>query len=192
MKLTTKGRYAVTALLDLAYQGHDAVVSLSDISERQSISISYLEQLFSKLRKKGLVTSIRGATGGYKMAKSVDDITVLDIIDAVDESVNATRCHGQANCQGGQMCLTHDLWLGLSEQIENYLREINLSSLLRKENVQRVAIRQAKDTDVFDKTLETAVTDTDKINTHDMNDDLKENAEANAKAVANKSAVSVL
>ena len=112
MRLTTRGRYAVTALLDLALQTsqQDSAVSLSDIAKRQSISISYLEQLFSKLRKGGLVTSIRGAAGGYYLAKPLNEIDVMSIISAVDESVNAMQCEGRGDCQGGTMCLTHDLW----------------------------------------------------------------------------------
>lgn len=124
MRLTTRGRYAVTALLDLAIQDGDSssAVSLSDIAKRQSISISYLEQLFSKLRKAGLVTSTRGASGGYHLAKPLNEIDVMTIITAVDESVNAMQCGGQGNCQGGAMCLTHDLWCALSMHIEQYLK----------------------------------------------------------------------
>lgn len=142
MRLTTKGRYAVTALLDVAYQGDGSVVPLSDISERQSISMSYLEQLFSKMRKHGLVNSIRGAGGGYTLAKPAHEISVLDIIDAVDESIKATRCDGKGNCQNGEMCLTHNLWSDLSDKIEDYLVAVKLSSLLKKQDVQTVAIRQ--------------------------------------------------
>jgi len=105
MRLTTRGRYAVTALLDLALQTsqQESAVSLSDIAKRQSISISYLEQLFSKLRKRGLVTSIRGAAGGYNLAKPLNEIDVMSIISAVDESVNAMQCEGRGDCQGGTM-----------------------------------------------------------------------------------------
>lgn len=144
MRLTTRGRYAVTALLDLALQNsqHDSAVSLSDIAQRQSISISYLEQLFSKLRKRGLVTSIRGASGGYFLAKPLDEIDVMSIISAVDESVDAMQCEGQGNCQGGAMCLTHDLWCALSNHIEQYLQNITLEQLLNMENVQTVSHRQ--------------------------------------------------
>lgn len=144
MRLTTRGRYAVTALLDLALQNsqQDSAVSLSDIAQRQSISISYLEQLFSKLRKRGLVTSIRGASGGYYLAKPLDEIDVMSIISAVDESVDAMQCEGQGNCQGGAMCLTHDLWCALSNHIEQYLKNITLAQLLDMENVQSVAERQ--------------------------------------------------
>ncbi|AWT49372.1 Rrf2 family transcriptional regulator [Psychrobacter sp. YP14] len=144
MRLTTRGRYAVTALLDLAIQDGDSTnaVSLSDIAKRQSISISYLEQLFSKLRKAGLVTSTRGASGGYHLAKPLADIDVMTIITAVDESVNAMQCGGQGNCQGGAMCLTHDLWCALSKHIEQYLKNISLEQLLQMENVKDVSDRQ--------------------------------------------------
>lgn len=144
MRLTTRGRYAVTALLDLALQTsqQDTAVSLSDIAKRQSISISYLEQLFSKLRKRGLVTSIRGAAGGYLLAKPLHEIDVMTIISAVDESVNAMQCEGRGDCQDGTMCLTHDLWSALSNHIEQYLKNITLAQLLDMENVQLVSERQ--------------------------------------------------
>lgn len=144
MRLTTRGRYAVTALLDLALQTKhtDTAVSLSDIAKRQSISISYLEQLFSKLRRKEIVKSTRGAAGGYRLAKPLNEIDVMTIITAVDESVNATQCGGDGNCQGGAMCLTHDLWLALSTHIEHYLKNITLAQLLEMENVQNVSERQ--------------------------------------------------
>lgn len=144
MRLTTRGRYAVTALLDLALQTsqQDSAVSLSDIAKRQSISISYLEQLFSKLRKRGLVTSIRGAAGGYHLAKPLHEIDVMSIISAVDESVNAMQCEGRGDCQGGAMCLTHDLWCALSNHIEQYLKNITLAQLLDMEHVQSVSDRQ--------------------------------------------------
>lgn len=144
MRLTTRGRYAVTALLDLALQAsqQDGAVSLSDIAKRQSISISYLEQLFSKLRKRGLVTSIRGAAGGYFLAKPLDEIDVMSIIVAVDESVNAMQCGGHGDCQGGSMCLTHDLWCALSNHIEQYLENITLAQLLDMKNVKSISTRQ--------------------------------------------------
>lgn len=144
MRLTTRGRYAVTALLDLALQAsqQDGAVSLSDIAKRQSISISYLEQLFSKLRKRGLVTSIRGAAGGYYLAKPLDEIDVMTIILAVDESVNAMQCGGHGDCQGGSMCLTHDLWCALSNHIEQYLKNITLAQLLDMGNVPSISARQ--------------------------------------------------
>ncbi|OOS02345.1 transcriptional regulator, BadM/Rrf2 family [Moraxella cuniculi DSM 21768] len=144
MRLTTRGRYAVTALLDLAVQEnrHKGAVSLSDIAKRQSISISYLEQLFSKLRKKGLVNSTRGAAGGYHLAKPLNEIDVMSIIIAVDESINATQCGGKGDCQDGSMCLTHDLWHDLSIHIENYLKNVTLAQLLETKNTQAIADRQ--------------------------------------------------
>lgn len=146
MRLTTRGRYAVTALLDLALQnshGNEAV-SLSDIAKRQDISISYLEQLFSKLRKNKLVVSTRGASGGYHLAKPLEDINVMQIISAVDESVDAMACEGKGNCQEGAMCLTHDLWSSLSNHIENYLSNVTLAQLIAMKNVQAIAERQQK------------------------------------------------
>ncbi|MEC7118401.1 MAG: Rrf2 family transcriptional regulator [Pseudomonadota bacterium] len=142
MRLTTRGRYAVTALLDLALQPADQAITLAEIAGRQSISVAYLEQLFAKLKRHGLVISIRGASGGYRLAKSPMDIAVLEIISAVNESVEATRCEGSGNCQHGAMCLTHDLWHELSECIESYLSGITLGSLIERKNVQTVALRQ--------------------------------------------------
>ena len=135
MRLTTKGRYAVTAMLDLAiYQdngsGQAQPVSLSDIAERQGISLSYLEQLFAMLRKRGLVRSTRGPRGGYRLNRDTRQIAVADVITAVDESVDATRCGGLENCQGEARCLTHDLWHGLSEQIHEFLSGIDLEQLV--------------------------------------------------------------
>lgn len=163
MRLTTRGRYAVTALLDLALQDshQDSAVSLSDIAKRQSISISYLEQLFSKLRKRGLVTSIRGASGGYYLAKPLDEIDVMSIISAVDESVNAMQCEGRGNCQDGAMCLTHDLWCALSNHIEHYLKNITLAQLLDMENVQSVSERQHM---IADKDISTISLPTSEVN----------------------------
>lgn len=144
MRLTTRGRYAVTALLDLALQDsqHSSAVSLSDIAKRQDISISYLEQLFSKLRKQGLVISTRGASGGYHIAKPLDQISVMQIIAAVDESVDARACEGRGNCQEGAMCLTHDLWSGLSSHIEDYLSNVTLAQLIERQNIRHIAERQ--------------------------------------------------
>lgn len=144
MRLTTKGRYAVTAMLDLALHAKDDPVSLADISERQSISVSYLEQLFSKLRKNGLVSSVRGPGGGYQLSRSGADIFIAQIIDAVDESVDATRCSGHGGCQQGLTCLTHDLWSDLSHQIHNFLSAISLDELVSRNGVQAVALRQSQ------------------------------------------------
>lgn len=134
----------MTALLDLALQEqkHELAVSLSDIAKRQEISISYLEQLFSKLRKKGLVVSTRGASGGYHIAKPINEISIMTIISAVDESVDARACEGKGNCQDGAMCLTHDLWNGLSEQIEKYLSTVTLDTLINRQIIREISERQ--------------------------------------------------
>ncbi|WP_206484286.1 Fe-S cluster assembly transcriptional regulator IscR [Thalassotalea sp. G2M2-11] len=142
MKLTSKGRYAVTAMLDVAIHAATGPVSLADISERQGISLSYLEQLFSRLRKHGLVTSIRGPGGGYRLGKCSAQIAVADVIGAVDESVNATKCGGSGDCQGGHQCLTHSLWSDLSQRIEEFLQGISLSELVEQRNVKKVSKRQ--------------------------------------------------
>lgn len=142
MRLTTRGRYAVTALLDLALQPVDQTITLAEIAARQSISVAYLEQLFAKLKRHGLVSSVRGANGGYRLARPSQDIAVLQIIEAVNESVDATRCDHKSNCQNGAMCLTHDLWQDLSSHIEDYLSGITLASLVDRKNVQTVVMRQ--------------------------------------------------
>jgi len=144
MRLTTKGRYAVTAMLDLALHAHVKPVSLADISKRQKISLSYLEQLFSKLKQQSLVLSIRGPGGGYKLNKHPQDVSVAHIIDAVNESVDSTSCGGLGNCQDGEMCLTHHLWTDLSAQIHTFLDDITLEQLLKRRDVKAVADRQAE------------------------------------------------
>ena len=144
MKLTTKGRYAVTAMLDLALHGDEGPVSLAEISTRQEISLSYLEQLFSKLRKHGLVTSTRGPGGGYSVARDLGDVAVSQIIGAVNESVDATQCAGKENCHSHGRCLTHDLWEGLSAQIEDFLSSVSLQDMIDRQRVQSVSIRQDK------------------------------------------------
>lgn len=142
MKLTTKGRYAVTAMLDLTLHKEQGPVNLADISSRQGISLSYLEQLFSRLRKQGLVISARGPGGGYLLGKPAQDISVSDVICAVDETVDATRCAGKQNCQGEDRCLTHDLWEELSGQITNFLSGISLGDLIQRRTVKLVSQRQ--------------------------------------------------
>ena len=132
MKLTTKGRYAVTAMLDLAMQDESTPVSLADISARQDISLSYLEQLFSKLRKSDLVVSMRGPGGGYRLSGDPKDIAIANIIEAVDENVDATRCGGAADCEGGRACLSHDLWMDLSKQIHIFLSGISLEDMKQR------------------------------------------------------------
>lgn len=138
MRLTTRGRYAVTAMLDLALHYQSSPVALSAIAKRQGISQSYLEQLFSRLRKRGLIDGTRGPGGGYRLAKSSELISVADIIDAVDERVDATRCGGLRNCHGEQSCLTHDLWTDLSSQIRGFLDSVSLGQLIGKHSVQVV------------------------------------------------------
>lgn len=142
MRLTSKGRYAVTAMLDVALFTADGPVPLADISERQGISLSYLEQLFARLRKHGLVDSVRGPGGGYRLACPATDISVGAVIHAVDESIDATRCQGKANCQGGERCLTHSLWQGLSDRIADFLDGITLDELMNKDDVGDVLQRQ--------------------------------------------------
>ncbi len=142
MKLTTKGRYAVTAMLDLALHGTSGPVSLAEISVRQEISLSYLEQLFSKLRRSGLVTSTRGPGGGYSVARQLSEVAVSEIIVAVNESVDATQCAGKENCHSHGRCLTHDLWEGLSAQIEDFLSSVSLQDMIDRQRVQSVSLRQ--------------------------------------------------
>ncbi|MFK7889964.1 MAG: Fe-S cluster assembly transcriptional regulator IscR [Granulosicoccus sp.] len=144
MKLTTKGRYAVTAMLDLALHGAQGPVSLAEISSRQEISLSYLEQLFSKLRKNGLVASTRGPGGGYSVARDLSAVSVSEIIAAVNESVDATQCAGRENCLSHGRCLTHDLWEGLSAQIEEFLNSVSLQDMINRQRVQSVASMQEK------------------------------------------------
>ncbi|OOF83641.1 Fe-S cluster assembly transcriptional regulator IscR [Rodentibacter ratti] len=134
MKLTSKGRYAVTAVLDIALNAESGPVSLADISERQNISLSYLEQLFAKLRRDGLVKSVRGPGGGYRLGLSSDKISVGMIISAVNENIHVTKCLGRGNCQNGKECLTHALWEDLSNRIESFLNEITLAELVSKRN----------------------------------------------------------
>ncbi len=142
MRLTTKGRYAVTAMLDLAIHHDRGPVTLADIANRQGISLSYLEQLFAQLRKRGLVRSFRGPGGGYRLGRPAVEIAVVDVIGAVDESVDATRCGGMENCQGDARCLTHDLWHDLSKQIHDFLGGIDLGQLVERRRVREVAERQ--------------------------------------------------
>ena len=145
MKLTTKGRYAVTAMLDLALHDNKGPVNLADIAKRQDISLSYLEQLFAKLRRNGLVESARGPGGGYRLNKPAADISVAEVINAVDEPVDATRCAGQQNCQGELRCLTHDLWTDLNNQISGFLNSVTLGELVQRQNVKVVSARQDVD-----------------------------------------------
>ena len=129
-------------MLDLALHQGKGPISLADISERQGISLSYLEQLFAKLRKQGLVQSVRGPGGGYELKRDGCDINVAQVVDAVNESVDATGCHQKGNCQSGEICLTHHLWMDLSQQIHNFLSGISLADLVMRNDVQLVAKRQ--------------------------------------------------
>lgn len=142
MRLSTKGRYAVTAMMDLAIHDKFGPVTLADISRCQGISLSYLEQLFAKLRKRGLVEGMRGPGGGYRLARPADQVTVADIISAVDEKVDATRCGGREDCQGGRRCLTHELWSDLSRQIFTFLEGITLAQFVERPTVRELAKHQ--------------------------------------------------
>lgn len=142
MRLTTKGRYAVTAMLDLSLNSNNGPVNLSDISKRQDISLSYLEQLFAKLRKRKLVSSVRGPGGGYRLGRSHSDIHVAEIIDAVSESLDTTKCKGKGDCHQGEICLTHHLWQDLSDQIHAFLSGISLADLVSKREVEIIARNQ--------------------------------------------------
>jgi Rrf2 family transcriptional regulator, iron-sulfur cluster assembly transcription factor len=139
MRLSTRGRYAVTAMLELALHEHDGPVALADIARAQGISHSYLEQLFAKLRRSSLVSGVRGPGGGYRLAKPAGAITVAQIITAVDECVDATRCEGRENCQNGERCLTHELWTGLSEQIHCFLDGVSLGQFAARSGARAVA-----------------------------------------------------
>jgi Rrf2 family transcriptional regulator, iron-sulfur cluster assembly transcription factor len=130
MRLTTKGRFAVTAMLDIALYEADKPITLAGISERQSISLSYLEQLFSRLRKQGLVSSVRGPGGGYRIAKAHSEISVSDIITAVDEQIDATQCGGNENCHDEGRCMTHELWASLNGKILEYLSGVSLADMV--------------------------------------------------------------
>ncbi len=147
MRLTTKGRFAVTAMIDLAMNNGSGPVTLAHISERQKISLSYLEQLFGKLRRRALVTSVRGPGGGYNLANPTDQVSVADIIVAVDEPIDATQCGGKENCKDDQKCITHDLWTDLNGHIFDYLRAVKLSELVTKQlkKSSDVAVMQIHD-----------------------------------------------
>ncbi len=142
MRLTSKGRYAVTAMLDLAFHSQLKPVTLIDIAARQTISLSYLEQLFARLRRANLVKGVRGPGGGYTICGSASDISIADIVGAVGERIDSTKCGGEANCQKHHACLTHDLWMDLGEYIKDYLEKITLADLLAKNRVQEVAEKQ--------------------------------------------------
>jgi Rrf2 family iron-sulfur cluster assembly transcriptional regulator len=157
MRLTTKGRFAVTAMLDLALNAGKGPVTLAGISRRQSISLSYLEQLFGKLRRRSLVDSVRGPGGGYTLAKAPGEVSVAEIIRAVDEPLDATQCGGKENCQEEQRCMTHELWATLNDKMFEYLISVSLADLVarqrqkqnngEKDGAERVAVLEDKRAD---------------------------------------------
>jgi Rrf2 family iron-sulfur cluster assembly transcriptional regulator len=140
MRLTTKGRFAVTAMVDLAMRQTRGPVTLAAISERQHISLSYLEQLFGKLRRHNLVTSVRGPGGGYNLARSAGEVTIAEIVKAVDEPLDATQCGGKENCHDDRRCMTHDLWATLNEKMHDYLSSVTLADLVAHQNGKQVAV----------------------------------------------------
>jgi Rrf2 family iron-sulfur cluster assembly transcriptional regulator len=142
MRLTTKGRFAVTAMMDIAMQGGAGPVTLAAVSGRQRISLSYLEQLFGKLRRSGLVESVRGPGGGYNLAKPQDEVSVADIIIAVDEPIDATQCGGKENCLDDRRCMTHDLWAALNDHIFTFLSGVTLAQLVKQHQPNDVAVLQ--------------------------------------------------
>lgn len=140
MRLTTKGRFAVTAMVDLAMRQTRGPVTLAAISERQHISLSYLEQLFGKLRRRSLVSSVRGPGGGYHLAQPAANVTVADIVTAVDEPLDATQCGGKENCKDEQRCMTHDLWATLNTKMHDYLSSVSLADLVEHQTGKHVAV----------------------------------------------------
>ena len=145
MRLTTKGRFAVTAMVDLALRQGAGPVTLAEISSRQKISLSYLEQLFGKLRRRSLVDSVRGPGGGYKLARDMGGISVAEIIIAVDEPIDATQCGGKENCRDEQKCLTHDLWAQLNERIFAYLEAVTLRQLVEDQRAKEAGVNTVHD-----------------------------------------------
>lgn len=156
MRLSTKGRYAVTAMLDLAIRYDEGPVTLADISETQGISLSYLEQLFAKLKKSGLVTGLRGPGGGYRLSHNPRDISIATILHAIDEGIDVTLCEGGEDCQEGERCLTHALWVKLGAEIYGFLNDITLAGFLGREKVNAVVRRQQNSVTV--KSVELAST----------------------------------
>ena len=144
MRLSTKGRYGVTAMMDLAIHDNAGPVTLADISQCQGISLSYLEQLFSKLRKNKLVDGVRGPGGGYRLARPADEISIAEIISAVDEKVDVTRCNHEGNCQDGVRCLTHELWEELSDRLYDFLSGIALAQFANRPGIHELAIQRDK------------------------------------------------
>ena len=144
MRLTTKGRFAVTAMVDLGMRQTRGPVTLAAISERQHISLSYLEQLFGKLRRRTLVSSVRGPGGGYRLAKPVQSVTVADIVIAVDEPLDATQCGGKENCADDKRCMTHELWATLNKKMHEYLSSVSLADLVAQQAARPVAVLHDK------------------------------------------------
>ena len=142
MRLTTKGRFAVTAMIDVAMHNGDGPVTLAGVAERQKISLSYLEQLFGKLRRAGLVDSVRGPGGGYNLARASTGVSVADIITAVDEPIDATQCGGKENCLDDRRCMTHELWANLNVHIFSFLSSVTLEQLVRQQDKKDVAVLQ--------------------------------------------------
>ena len=142
MRLTTKGRFAVTAMIDVAMHNSDGPVTLAGVAERQKISLSYLEQLFGKLRRAGLVDSVRGPGGGYNLARASDTVSVADIITAVDEPIDATQCGGKENCMDDRRCMTHELWANLNAHIFTFLSSVTLEQLVRQQDKHDVTVLQ--------------------------------------------------
>ncbi|MCB1698900.1 MAG: Fe-S cluster assembly transcriptional regulator IscR [Halioglobus sp.] len=146
MRLTTKGRYAVTAMLDLALHHDQGPIRLAGISDRQGISLSYLEQLFAQLRRQELVKSVRGPGGGYHLGRQASTISVAEVIAAVNEDTDTTRCGGAGDCQDGETCLTHHLWMDLSDQVREFLESISLGDLVKRQDIRRVSEKQERRT----------------------------------------------
>ena len=144
MRLSTKGRYGVTAMMDLAIHDNAGPVTLADISQCQGISLSYLEQLFSKLRKHKLVDGVRGPGGGYRLSRPAEEINIAEIISAVDEKVDVTRCNKEGNCQDGERCLTHELWVELSDRLYDFLSGITLAQFVNRPGIHELAIQRDK------------------------------------------------
>ena len=142
MKLTTKGRYAIVAMIDIALFQKKTPISLSEISKRQDISLSYLEQLFSKLKTKSLVKSVRGPGGGYKLDREASEITLFEIITAVDENLDQTQCGGAMNCNNNKPCLTHYIWTDLTKKINEHMKSITLNDTLNRYDIKTIINRR--------------------------------------------------
>jgi Rrf2 family iron-sulfur cluster assembly transcriptional regulator len=156
MRLTTKGRFAVTAMIDVTMYGTRGPVTLAAVSERQKISLSYLEQLFGKLRRHGLVESVRGPGGGYNLARSAENVSVADVILAVDEPIDATQCGGLENCHDDRRCMTHELWAALNTHIMEFLRSVSLAELVRQQQPKNGDVAVLQDHRLSGKTLQKA------------------------------------